>query len=179
MTPSTLRSPNHPLDRMTRSVVTRWFHAVHCCRAPRHRSACRWAYLALVKSLGLFVSLLALVGCAPNPDDPPQMSELAGTWIPTTHTTRPPTQFLVLTTNLTFVASNFPVSPSIGQTALVSDTGAWELSSSYAAFLVKFRAKGGDYSFRVVGSHSPFVLATSIYDDDERLKARRLEDHKK
>ncbi|MDB6037170.1 MAG: hypothetical protein JWM99_1011 [Verrucomicrobiales bacterium] len=129
--------------------------------------------------IAISLALLAIVGCNPNPDVQPGMSELAGTWIPTTHTTRPPTQFLILTTNHTFVASNFPVSPNMGQTALVTDTGAWELSPSYSAFLVKFRAKGGDYAFRVVGSRSPFVLATSIYDDDEKLKARRLEDTKK
>jgi len=64
----------------------------------------------------------------------------------------------------------------MGQTALVSGTGAWELSPSYSAFLVKFRVQGSEHAFRVVGSRSPFVLATSIYDDDEKLKARRLED---
>lgn len=129
----------------------------------------------------IFISLalLAVIDCAPNPDTQPDVSELVGTWIPTAHTTRPPTQFLLLTTNHTFVASNFPVSPNIGQTATVSGTGAWELSPSYAAFLVKFRVQTAVYEFRVVGSRSPFVLATSIYDDDERLKARRFEDTKK
>jgi hypothetical protein len=117
--------------------------------------------------LAITAALLAIVGCTPNPDVQPAMSELAGTWIPTTHTTRPPTQFLILTTNYTFVASNFPVSPNLGQTALVSGPGAWELKPSYQAFLVQFR---------VVGCRSPFVLATSVYDDDEKLKARRLED---
>jgi hypothetical protein len=123
--------------------------------------------------------LLAIVGCVPNPDVQPELSELAGTWIPTTHTTRPPTQFLVLTTNHTFVATNFPVSPNMGQTALVSGTGAWELVPSYAAFLVSFRVQGQQYRFRVVGSRGPFVLAASIYDDDETLKSRRFEDIRK
>lgn len=126
--------------------------------------------------LAITAALLAIVGCTPNPDVQPNMSELAGTWIPTTHTTRPPTQFLILTTNYTFVASNFPVSPNLGQIALVSGTGAWELKPSYQAFIVQFRFGVQEYPFRVVGSRSPFVLATSIYDDDEKLKARRLED---
>jgi hypothetical protein len=124
----------------------------------------------------IFLSLLALVGCAPNPDVRPELSELAGTWVSTKHTTRPPTQFLVLATNHTFVATNFPVSPTMGQTSLVSGTGAWELVPSYAAYLVSFRVQGQEYRFRVVGSHRPFTLATSIHDDDETLKARRIED---
>jgi hypothetical protein len=129
--------------------------------------------------IAMSLSVLAIVGCAPNPEVQPELSEMAGTWIPTTHTTRPPTQFLVLTTNHTFVATNFPVSPNMGQTALVSGTGAWELVPSYAAFLVSFRVQGQEYQYRVVGSRSPFTLAKSIYDDDETLKARRFEDIKK
>lgn len=129
--------------------------------------------------ISISLSLMAIVGCAPNPDVQPELSELAGTWIPTTHTTLDPTQFLVLTTNHTFVANNFPVSPNMGQTELVSGTGVWEIVPSYAAFLVSFRVQGQEYRFRVVGSRSPFVLATSIHDDDETLKARRFEDIRK
>ena len=124
-------------------------------------------------------TLLAIVGCTSNPDVKPDITQLAGTWIPTSHTTRPPTQFLILTTNYTFVASNFPVSPNFGQTAFVSGTGAWELKPSYSAFCVFFTVDNTEYGFRVVGALSPFTLADSIYDDDEKLKARRLEDTKK
>ena len=137
----------------------------------------RWSNA--VSILTQFILLLTLVGCSPNPDTRPHLSELAGTWIPTTHQARPPTQFLILTTNLTFIASNFPVSPNMGQTALVSGKGRWELTSSYAAFLVKFKVQGQEYPFRVVGRRHPFMLATSIEDDDETLQARRLEDTKR
>jgi hypothetical protein len=125
----------------------------------------------------IYLGLVLLVaGCDTNPDVQPDLSEVAGTWVPTTHGTRPPTQFLWLGTNHTFVASNFPVSPSFGETATVSASGSWELSPSYAAFVVKFVAGDMGYELRLVGRHSPFVLTESIYDDDETLRSRRLED---
>jgi hypothetical protein len=83
---------------------------------------------------------------------------------------------LHLDSNYTFTASNFPVSPAIGQVSNISGVGTWELQPSYAAFLVKFTVDSTQYPFRVIGWRGPFVLASSINDDDESLKARRLED---
>jgi len=135
--------------------------------------------IALAASLLLLAAVVALfIFGDTNPDEQPEISALTGTWIPTTHKTRPPAQYLRLNADHTFVATNFPVSPAFGQSANVSGTGEWELSPSYAAFLVKFSAGNAEHAFRVVGRHSPFVLADSIYDDDESLKARRLEDSK-
>lgn len=129
----------------------------------------------------LALALVAAAGCSSNPDQQPELQELAGTWVPTTNGARPPTQFLYLSTNHTLVASNFPVSPSFGKTSTASGSGTWELSPSYSAFRVKLDLQGQSkvYSLRVVGRRSPFVLAESILDDDETLKARRLEDTKR
>ena len=113
-----------------------------------------------------------------NPDEQPELSALTGTWIPTTHKTRPSTQYLRLNADHTFIATNFPVSATYGGTQNVSGSGEWELSPSYAAFLVKFSVENAGRAFRVVGRRSPFVLAASIHEDDESLKARRLEDLK-
>lgn len=81
--------------------------------------------------------------------------------------------------DFSFAVTNFPASHRFGEKAFITGVGYWELEPSYEAFLIKFRVGANQYVFRIVGRRSPFVLASSIYDDDESLKARRVEDNGK
>ncbi len=113
-----------------------------------------------------------------DPDKQPDISTLAGTWVPAVHHTRPPTEYLRLNGDHTFMVAHFPVSPSSGAIGEVSGTGTWQLSPSNSAFLVKFTGQNFGFEFRVVGRRSPFLLVASVNHDDETLRARRLEDSK-
>jgi hypothetical protein len=60
--------PNQSLDRMTRSAVASWAGFGRPCRAPRHRSAFRWALMHALWA----VPVVVLVGCAqPGLDELP------------------------------------------------------------------------------------------------------------
>src|SRR5262249_28026901 len=61
------------LDRMTRSAIMRWVHSVRLWRAPRHRSADRWATThmfhcaSIIRTAINCAVLLLLAGCFAPP----------------------------------------------------------------------------------------------------------------
>lgn len=158
-------------------LETRW--AVRLVAYLNHRRPA----LCMMRSVSVLFVAVALTGCVQNPDEKPANADLVGTWIPTTHNSRPPTQFLRLNADYSFVATNFPVSTSFGQATLAqpylqSGTGIWRLESSYAAWDIRLPLPSGEYAVTVRGRKRPFVLTQSVQSDDDKLKARRLEDFK-
>jgi hypothetical protein len=98
----------------------------------------RWTALRhMTRTTSILILLVVLTGCVQNPDEQPATSDLVGTWVLTSHTARPPTQFLRLNPDHTFAATNFPVSPAFGKTANESGAGTWQLESKYAAWHVR------------------------------------------
>jgi hypothetical protein len=121
--------------------------------------------------------LLTLSSCGSNPDEQPKMSDLVGTWIPVSSSSISSTQFLRLNADHTFVATNFPVSPSLGQVSTDSGSGTWTLEPKYAAWVVRLPlTKVGGYEFTVYHRRSPFLLTAPIMDDDIGIQAHRVED---
>jgi hypothetical protein len=132
-----------------------------------------------IRSLGCGFVLLfvVLTGCDSNPEEKPQDSDLIGTWIPVSSSSISSTQYLRLNSDHTFFATNFPISPRLGEVSTDSGSGKWELEQSYAAWRVDVSfTKVGGYQFTVHNRKRPFLLTAPINDDDIGLQAHRVED---
>lgn len=119
--------------------------------------------------------LLVLVGCVEYPGNPPTEQELVGTWVPKRHEMRPPAKFLCLSSDHTFIATNFPL-PTMQGKSHRSGAGVWKLDEYLR---IQLRFPGETVQLEVKRRRSPFLLDGNLDSSDEDLVARRLEDLKK
>ena len=127
-----------------------------------------------------FISVaFILAGCSQNPDEQPKMSDLVGTWIPVSSSSVSSTQFLRLSADHTFFATNSPSQSMTGQATPLSGGGKWRLEQDYAGWLVDLsytNTASGD-RWKVYHRKTPFLLTAPLKDaQDNGIQAHRVED---
>jgi len=129
--------------------------------------------------IAFILVLLALAGCSQNPDEQPKISDLAGTWIPISSSAVSATQFLRLSADHTFLATNFPGQSMSGQAKPLSGGGTWRLEPDHAAWIVELSYTQTAYGDRWTVYHpkSPYLLTSPLIDaEDNGIQAHRVED---
>jgi hypothetical protein len=129
--------------------------------------------------ISFILVLCALSGCIQNPDEQPKMADLVGTWIPASSSSISSTQFMRLSADHTFFATNFPSQSMSGQATPLSGGGTWSLEPNDAAWIIDLTYTNPAYRDKWTIRHRkpPYLLTAPLEEaEDEGIQAHRVED---